>query len=213
MQNKIIDLTNTLNNEMTYYPGTLPPKFENYNTIPKDGYAEMKLTIPTHTGTHIDAPCHLLLNAKSLDSFPIEKFTGNAIVIPCLNIEEITLQHIRAYKDLISQVDFVLFQTGWSNKWNNSAYFEGFPTLTKKAAQWLSEFNLKGLGFDSISIDKVYSEDLPNHFIVLAKEFIIIENLTNLDLLPSGIFTFFCLPLKIENADGSPVRAIALLHK
>jgi kynurenine formamidase len=57
----------------------------------------------------------------------------------------------------------------------------------------------------------VNEENLPNHHILLGKEILLIENLTNLDKLPDHVFTFQCFPLKVENADGSPVRAIALI--
>ena len=213
MGNIIIDLTHTLNKNMTVYPDTVLPIFESYNTIEKDGFAEIKMSMSTHTGTHIDAPCHLLLNSKSLDQFPINKFIGKAIVIPCQDKKEISLEYLLTFKDVISQVDFVLFFTGWHEKWNSTDYFINFPTLTKEAVEWLTKFKLNGLGFDTISVDKVASKDLPNHHIILGKEIIIIENLTNLDKLPKSIFSFHCLPLKIENADGSPVRAIAIIEE
>jgi len=81
----------------------------------------------------------------------------------------------------------------------------------------LTNFNLKGIGVDAFSLDKIISaekvtkENLPNHFIFLGKEIILIENLANLDKIPSNIFTFHCFPLKVEDADGSPVRAIAII--
>jgi arylformamidase len=60
-----------------------------------------------------------------------------------------------------------------------------------------------------VPAEKVTQENLPNHYIFLGKEILLIENLTNLDKLPDGEFIFQCLPLKVENADGSPIRAIA----
>lgn len=90
---------------------------------------------------------------------------------------------------------------------------EIFPVLSKVACSWLINFELKGVGLDVISIDPVDDTlDLINHRIVLGKGMVIIENLTNLDLIGDELFTFSCLPLKIENADGSPVRAIAILE-
>ena len=62
-----------------------------------------------------------------------------------------------------------------------------------------------------ISAPLVTSENLPNHHILLSNEILLIENLTNLDKLPDGAFLFQCIPLNIENADGSPVRPIAML--
>ena len=83
----------------------------------------------------------------------------------------------------------------------------------------MTQFPLKGVGFDAFSVDKVVSaekvtpETLPNHHILLAKEILLIENLTNLSLLPKDVFSFQCLPMKIENADGSPIRAIAIIEE
>jgi len=61
-------------------------------------------------------------------------------------------------------------------------------------------------------LEKDSSIALPNHHILLGKEIVIIENLYNLDKLPDSVFTFQCVPLKIENADGSPVRAFAIIE-
>ncbi len=216
---RLIDLTHILNEEITVYPDTLAPKFKALNTIDEHGFAELKMTSVLHVGTHIDAPCHILKNTKSLDQFPIHKFIGKAIAIPCQYKEEINLKYLQSYRDIIKKTDFILFYTGWQYKWNTTGYFEDCPTLTEEAAKWLTKFKLKGIGFDSFSVDKVVSatkvtpENLPNHYILLEKEILLIENLTNLDKLPDTIFSFQCFPLNIENADGSPVRAIATLNE
>jgi kynurenine formamidase len=92
------------------------------------------------------------------------------------------------------------------------------PTLTTDAASWLTQFGLNGIGIDSFSVDKVISAEvvtedtMPNHYIILGSDILLIENLTNLDKLPTDIFIFQCLPLNIENADGSPVRAMAIIE-
>jgi len=217
MQNKLIDLTHLLNENISVYPDTIAPEFEVMNTVEKDGFAEVKVTMVLHSGTHIDAPCHILQNTKSLDEFTLDKFIGNAILIPCRDRKEIDLEYLKTYQSVISQIDFILFFTGWQYKWKTKEYFDDCPTLTDDAARWLTQFNLKGIGFDSFSVDNIDSADkvspstLPNHHILLAKEILLIENLCNLDMLPDGIFTFQCLPIKVENADGSPVRAIAMI--
>ena len=214
----IIDLTHLLNEKITVYPDTVGPKFEILATVEKDGYAELKADMVLHSGTHIDAPCHILKNTKSLDQFPLDKYFGKAIVIDCRNKKEISLEFLQAYKEKISQVDFILFFTGWQFKWNTNEYFDDCPIPTIEAAKWLTKFKLKGIGFDSFSVDKIVSaqkvteETLPNHYILLAEEIILIENLTNMDKLPGTIFDFQCLPIHIENADGSPVRAIAMIE-
>ncbi len=219
MQNKLIDLTHILNEKITVYPDTVAPKFEVLNTVDEHGFAELEMTSVLHVGTHIDAPCHILKNTKSLDQFPIDKFIGKAIVIPCQYKEEINLEYLQTYQEKIAHIDFILFFTGWQYKWNTKEYFEDCPIPTREAANWLATFKLKGIGFDAFSVGKIISakkitsENMPNHYILLEKEILLIENLTNLDKLPDSIFSFQCLPLNIENADGSPVRAIAMIDE
>jgi len=217
VQNKIVDLTHILSEKTTVYPDTVGPKFEPLNTVEEHGFAELQVTMVLHSGTHIDAPCHILANTKSLSDFPVDKFIGTAIVIPCVDKKEIDLSYLKTLEHKIAAVDFILFFTGWQYKWNSDAYFENCPTLTPEAATWLTQFKLKGIGIDAFSVDPIISahivtqENLPNHFILMEQEMILIENLTNLDKLPDGIFSFQCLPINIEHADGSPVRAIAMI--
>ena len=72
--------------------------------------------------------------------------------------------------------------------------------------------NKKGVGLDTIGLDPIAAADLPLHRqLLITDKTVIIENLNNLDKLPQGLFTFCALPLRYENADGSPIRAVALL--
>lgn len=210
---KIIDLNHLLNNETTVYPGAVKTSFKATGTVAKDGYSEHELTMGTHTGTHIDAPGHMLLNGKTLDQIHLSKFVGKATVIRCEGKTEIELSYLKNFKTQISKVDFVLFNTGWDKKWKDPDYIGDYPTLKPEAAEWLTQFNLNGLGFDTISVDPVSDKKQTNHHILFNRGLLIVENLTNLNQLPGSIFTFQCIPLKIENADGSPIRAVAILEE
>jgi kynurenine formamidase len=219
MPTNLIDLTQPLNEKMLVYPDTTPPTFEVTNTVVKDGYREHQISMLSHTGTHIDAPSHILQHGRSLDQFPVDKFIGCAMVIDCRGRNEISLEFLQSFEPKIAEVDFVLFHTGWQDKWNTLGYFEDCPIPAKEAARWLTTFKLKGVGVDAFSLDKIDSalavneENLPNHHILLGKEILLIENLTNLDKLPDGVFTFQSFPLRIENADGSPIRAVAIINE
>jgi len=219
MSTKIIDLTQLLNEKMLVYPDTTPPTFQVTNTVDQCGYHEHLISMLSHTGTHIDAPSHILQDGKPLDKFPFDKFIGRAMVIDCRGRDEISLDFLQSFEPRIAEVDFVLFNTGWQNRWNTDSYFDSCPIPSKEAAIWLTKFKLKGVGVDAFSLDKIGSatvvneETLPNHYILLRKETLLIENLTNLDKLPAFGFTFQCFPLKVENADGSPIRAIAIINE
>jgi len=105
----------------------------------------------------------------------------------------------------------VLFCTGWSQLWGTPVYYENYPVPDEESAEYLAGFNIKGVGFDTPGGDKVGSETLPVHRILLGHDIILIENLTNLRILPPTGFTFACFPLKIKNGDGSPVRAVGII--
>ena len=122
----------------------ITPIFEVSNTVEKDGFTEIKMTMASHTGTHIDAPCHIIQDTKSLDQFPVDKFVGKAIVIPCQDKEDITLEYLQTYEDRIAQVDFILFITGWQYKWKTKDYFSDSQIPTIEAAKWLTNFKFKG---------------------------------------------------------------------
>ena len=205
---KVYDLTHTIQNDMPVYPGTEQPKLTTACTIESVGYRETLLHMFSHTGTHMDAPAHMLLDGAALDSYPGEKFAGTAVVVDCRGQESITLPLLQSYD--LKGVDFVLFCTGWDKKWGSSGYYEGFPCLTADAAAYLASLPLKGVGEDTISLDPCDSVDFPNHITLLRADFVNTENLTGLDALIGRRFTFVTLPLKFENADGCSCRAIAM---
>ena len=210
---KVYDLTHVLKNGMPVYPGTAEPDFSPACTIAKDGFKETKISMLSHTGTHIDAPAHLFKGGRELDKFDPSQFIGRAIVIDCRDIPEggrITMSHLQKYNDRIQEVDFILFNTGWDSKWGKPEYYKGYPCIDYDVVDLIVKGSYKGIGFDAISVDPVDEPTLPRHKLILAKDNIInIENLTGLDKLPEGEVMFSCLPLKLECADGCSSRAIA----
>ena len=199
---------------MPVYPGTEPPVLKTECTIEDIGFLEKKITLFSHTGTHMDAPAHLIKDAKTLDKFPVGHFYGRALLLDFTNIRGtiIELQGLEPYKDAVRNVDFLLLHTGWSEYWGSDKYFIDYPVLSPESAEWLAKFRLKGIGLDTISADKIDTVDYPVHTAFLNKETVIVENLTNLNLLSRNIFTFSCFPMSFENADGSPVRAVAIVN-
>jgi kynurenine formamidase len=211
---QIIDLSHFISNDMPVYPDTHSPVIQVANTIEKNGYAEKVISMSTHTGTHIDAPAHMIKGSKTLDMFGIDHFIGEGKVIDLSGKEKklIETEDLADEMDGIEKIDFLLFYTGWSRFWGDEKYFRDYPVLSENLVKSLTGYKLKGIGFDIISIDPVGVSEFRNHMTVFGKNMIIIENLKNLETLIGKVFTFFCLPLKIEDSDGSPVRACAIIH-
>ncbi|MBW9147331.1 cyclase family protein [Clostridium sp. CM028] len=209
---KVTDLTHIICSDMPVFPGTEKPIFEKSNTLEKDGFQEAKITMHSHTGTHIDAPAHMLSDGPYLNDLDIEHFIGNATILDFSNknMKLIDVDSLRSYEEKIKNVEFIIIKTGWSKYWGYKKYFEDFPSLSEESANWLSKFNLKGIGIDAISIDDINSTTFAVHKILMPKNIIIIENLVNLDSISSEYFILSIMPLKNKNADGSPVRAISI---
>ncbi len=209
---KIIDLTQTICENMPVFPGDEPPTIVCTANIEEYGFTEHRFTLGSHAGTHIDGPAHILPHSRTLDRLPLEFFIGPGSVIDLTTPvrPEISVDELRPHEDIFKQSKFILLYTGWSELWGQEQYYREFPVLSMEAALWVRSFGLKGLGVDTISVDPVDSREVPVHKVLLEK-MILIENLTNLGTLPHTGFTFSCMPLKVENADASPVRAIAIL--
>ncbi len=211
---KIIDLTHTIKENMPVYPGTETPRFETANTHEKDGFKETKLSMYSHTGTHMDAPAHIFKHRTTLDAFGAEQFAGSGIVIECSDLgagEKITMEKINACRDAADAAEFVLFYTGWDRYWGEEMYFGDYPHIDMEVAEYLTASGKKGVGLDVIGLDPVGS--LALHKKLFEKhEIVIVENLTGLERLVGKKFIFCALPLKYENADGAPVRAVAMIE-
>lgn len=207
----VTDLSQLISPQMSVYPGSEPPVFNTICTLEKDRFVEKKIIFSSHIGTHIDAPAHILPGAKTLDEFPVSHFFGQAAVLDVTAEKTITKTALEQFVPLIRKSEFVVLYTGWSQFWGNNKYFSDFPVLNSEASRWLSKFNLKGIGIDTISIDEVGNAEFANHKIFLEKEILIIENLTNLKGLTEKFVDLYCFPLPFSEADGSPVRAVAVL--
>ena len=207
----LIDLSHTIEENMPVFPGAEAPRITVAATVVRDGFLEKRITLFSHTGTHMDAPAHLLEGGKTLDRLPVSRFAGSACVIDLRDLAapEITLEDLESRLDAGRRRDFYLLHTGWSRHWGSPDYFKGYPVLSLRAARLLADLKPKGIGLDAISVDAVQAEDLPVHKVFLGQDTVIVENLKNLDRLPKGPFKFFCFPLRFKDADGSPVRAVA----
>ena len=210
---KVVDLTHVIEANMPVYPGTEPPTFEPANTYEKDGFKETRISMFTHTGTHMDPPAHLYADRTTLDAFPADQFIGKALVIDCTSLKEgeaITMDHLKPYGDKVEKAVFLLFYLGWDKRWGTASYFGDYPCLDDSVMAYILAGNYKGIGFDVIGLDPISDENLTRHKrLFLEKDIINIENLCNLGLCGDELFWFSCFPLKLANCDGSPIRAVA----
>jgi kynurenine formamidase len=89
-----------------------------------------------------------------------------------------------------------------------------WPGIDESAADYLLEKKIRVIGTDCASVDSADGDGFkfPAHLKLLVRGVLMIENLKNLSSLPTE-FIFMGMPLKIKNAGGSPIRAVALIPK
>jgi kynurenine formamidase len=210
---RVIDLSHEISEGMPVYPGTEGPRISRANTIERDGFAEKLVSMYSHTGTHMDAPGHVLPGAPTLDLFEAGRFVGAAAILDVSGFAgcPIDAAFVESASGSVRGLDYLILRSGWSDRWGRGSYFEGFPVLSEDAARLVAGLGLKGIGLDSISADVVGAANLPIHRILFGAGLVIVENLANLEAVDAPSFTFACLPLKLPDCDGSPVRAVAIL--
>lgn len=183
---KVIDLTYTIKEEMTVFPGTEMPKLINTSNYEKDGFRETSISIYSHVGTHMDPPAHIYPDRTTLDEFPASQFVGKGLVINCRDLnegEDITLDCILKYGKKAEEVDFLLFNTGWDKYWGTDKYFGDYPCVNDDVLDYVVNGNYKGIGFDTIGIDPVSDENLSRHKKLFKDKDIV--NIENLKILSS----------------------------
>lgn len=211
---RIIDLSYNIESNMPNYPILPDVKIEKIRTIKKNGDNVTTIFIPSHGGTHIDAPIHQVDGGLTLDKLSIERFIGEAIMLDVsykYNSDDIiiTLSDIEKYKDKVKDGDIVVLNTGC---YEHQDEFRKFGYVDLEVASWFVEKNIKLLAVDTPSVDlNVPSgEKMPIHQIILGAGIPIIEGLTNLGNINDERFLFVGFPLKIKDGDGGPCRAVAI---
>lgn len=203
---KIKDITLPIKEKMIYYPGDAHFKKEPICTIAKSGCNMTKITLSTHTGTHLDAPFHFLSEGKSIDELPLDTFVGKAQVIE-VKKEKIDAQEIE--KHLLADIKRILFKTKNSFLLDKDEFSKDYVYLTEDGADFLIEKGVSLVGIDYISIEKFGTPTFSVHKKLFSKNIPILEGLYLKNVDP-GIYFLVALPLPLSGLDGSPVRAILI---
>lgn len=212
---KKIDLTLTISQTIPSFPGSPTPQFLSWSTIKEDEYNLELLFLSSHTGTHLDAPYHFHEDGKKIHEIPIQKLMGKALLLKIKKgkNQEITKNDLIKFERKIGNLQnysFIVFFTNWQKNLMKKFYYTSNPGLSKSAANYLVSKKINLVGIDSPSIDLGIKKSFPVHKILAKNDILIVENLANLEKISNLDFEFIVLPLKLKNATGSPVRAIAV---
>jgi arylformamidase len=206
MAAKIYDISVDIQIGMPTYPGDAKFKSRKLKSVEEDGYEIHRLSLGNHTGTHIDAPAHFIQNGVTITELPLDILNGRARVVEIQNKKEVDLTEVQNLK---LDNDFrILLKTRNSSLWKNRKRFQkNYVYLTLDAAKYLSQNDIKLVGFDYLSLEKFGDSEHPVHRYLLGNQVIILEGL-NLSDVDEGEYEMCCLPMKLTGLDAAPTRVI-----
>lgn len=220
---RYIELTHAIHEGMITAPAPWHPVTEitQLGRHCLEGRESYRITIGTHTGTHMDTPAHMIEGGgPRIDQVPMEVFFGKAKMIRLEkgSYEKITVKDIEDSGVKIEKGDRIIVRTGWYKHWGTQKFFREYPCFTPEAAQYLVDKGIRLISMDTPSpdnpLDKLEAgQPNPLHVTFLGNGVFINEYLTNLDEINADEFEFVMLPLRVKDADGCPVHAVAIVEE
>lgn len=199
-----IDISQILNDKIPVWPGDTPFHYEVSWGMEESGSVNVgQVTMSTHTGTHIDAPFHFANDGKKVIELDFNLYIGPALVIHLQKPDRIGLEELEGVE--LNGARRLLIRTdAWKDK---TVFPESIPHIEPELAAYLAGQGVKLLGLDLPSVDPLDSKELSAHHELNRHGIHILEGLV-LDHVEPGEYELAALPLPLEQADGSPVRAV-----
>jgi len=204
---RVFDLTHPINSDLPVYfpwhPATLMEQTANY----KDHLCVVhRLCIGTHSGTHIDAPSHVMEGGFTIDAYDPSLWYIDAQVVDLTPREpnrEITAEEFRSTN--LTEGIGVIVKTGWDVHFGSPDYYKTYPPITNSAAELLVSKGVKLLAADT-------PFKLDVHYTMLKAGIPLVTNLNNMKDLPGGMVKLIAAPLLITEGDGAPARVFAVVE-
>ena len=236
-EGKWIDLSHDFSDKTLYWPTANGFKLDTaFHGVTEAGfyYEAYNYCAAEHGGTHLDAPVHFAKGKWTADQIPLEKLTGEAVVV---NVSSKTLKD-PDYQISIADVEdwektngkleddiMVLFYTGYGSFYPDAKKYLGtdergaaavaklhFPGIHPDLASWfVKNRKIKAVGLDVASVDYGQSKDFKTHQVLYEQNISGFENVANLDKLPVKGAYVVALPMKIKGGSGAPLRIVAIV--
>lgn len=238
-KNKWIDLTYDFSDKTLYWPTANNFKLDTafHGVTPAGFYYEAyNYCAAEHGGTHLDAPVHFAKGKWSTDQIPLDKLTGEAVVIDVSakalkdSDYQITVTDLEDWEKANGKLPddvIVLFRTGYGSFYPDAKKYLGtdergaeavsklhFPGIHPDLAAWfVKNRKIKAVGLDVASVDYGQSKDFKTHQVLYGQNICGFENVANLDKLPIKGSFIIALPMKIKGGSGGPLRIVAIIDQ
>lgn len=184
------------------------------------------LEIFNHGGAHLDAPNHIKKGAMPVEDWDLMRLIGPVKILDATEYPNNLPISVDAVKvmDLCEEDIFILYVNYIPP--SNDTKLPAYPFLSSEASEYLASLPVKAVATDALSIESFsgFSDGveagltdhkalIPNHHAFLSNGIPVFEALENLSpLLEEDNVIFLGFPLKFENGNGSPIRAVAFVY-
>ena len=202
-----IDISLTIHPGMPYWPDNPAVNVEPSQCLAHGGVCNVsKMTIGTHTGTHVDGINHFIKGGIGIDQMPLDATIGRARVIEIKDTEQIKVAEIEPHN--LQAGERILFKTKNSTHALKADHFvEDFVHISTDAAKYLGERKVRTVGVDYLSVGGYQGNVIDVHHALLGSGIWAIEGL-DLSQVEPGEYELICLPIKLKDGDGGLARAI-----
>ncbi len=234
---KLLDMTYPYEKNTIYWPTAKSFHLEKVSWEVSEGgwwYASNEFSASEHGGTHADAPIHFSQNGRTIDQIPLGEWIGPAVKLDVTIKCEKNRDYLLSVDDIISwetehgkipDKAWIIMYTGigtqyypdkkkvlGTDKTGDTALPElNFPGFSVESVKYLlTNRNITGIAIDTPSIDYGRSQDFIVHRVLFAADKLALENIANLDKLPSSGAILYVIPMLIKEGTGSPARVFAI---
>ncbi len=202
-----IDVSVPLRSGMVHWPDNPPVRIERMLDMECGDAANVStISLGSHTGTHMDAPIHFVPDGAGMDRMPLDATVGRARVIEIQDPVSIKPDELDPHE--LGRGERVLFKTQNSaRRWWAEDFIEDFVYVSQEAARYLAGLGVRTVGVDYLSVGGFHKDGVETHQALLGAGIWVIEGL-DLSGIEPGEYELICLPLKVEDGDGAPARAI-----
>ncbi|MFP6890022.1 MAG: cyclase family protein [Nitrospinota bacterium] len=220
---RYIDISCEIRSEVPIPPG-VPQKVKHttgFRGPDKHHWQATWLEMSAHTGSHVDSTLHVKKDGPAIGEVDFHRYMGDAVMLDLTKMGEpnaqMTRTHFEGMEEKCKPGDIIVVRTDWGHKmFGTMEYYTESPFIDVSAAEWLVERKPKAIAFDFFEEYDARRTDFDSsefyvHHVMLGADVVLIEGLDNLDQIGQERFFMMALPIKIMDAEASPVRAIAIV--
>lgn len=210
-----IDLSQPLSGNSDRAGRTAAPEFRQLLSAEHDNFSMMQYTFSSHVGTHMDAPCHFVPGAETIDQVPLSHVIGPGVVldVEAEEFQPVTDAMLAAGGPEPGPGEIVLLRTGWEDKMGTPEFMR-HPYIDVSACRWLVERQASLVGMDLVTPDmpEVLRDGpftWPAHHGLMDHGVLVMENVCNLRSLIRCRVEVVAVPIPVRGGDAAPVRPLA----